>query len=233
MALNAKKVGGNGGSNKNAQAPIDAGTYPCRVVQVIDLGLQPQRPFKGEAKPPAHTIMLTYEFLDEFCLDEEGNEMSDKPRWLSETIPLRNLKSELATSTKRYKALDPEDDLDGDFLQLVGIPCMTTVSAREGSGQHAGKVFNNIASVSTMRPKEAEKAPDLVNAGKCFQLDEPDLEVLGSLPEWLQDKIKENLEFSGSNLEKALAGGSPKKEEPKSEKAETVTDTEEDDGGEW
>jgi len=223
MALNAKKVPMGGGNKGPQQEPIEAGTYPCRVVQVLDLGLQPQRPYQGEEKPPAHEIMITYEFVDEFCLDEEGNEQEDKPRWLSETMPLRNLDSDMAKSTKRYNALDPNDDLDGDFLGLVNTPCMVTVSNREGTGKFAGKVYTNITNVSTMRPKEAAKCPELVNPHKVFELEEPDVEVLGSLPQWLQDKIKANLEFAGSNLEAALSGEAPKKEEPEEEQEEEET----------
>ena len=229
MALNGKKVAFSGGKKGPQQEPIDAGTYPCRVVQILDIGLQPQRPYQGEEKPPAHEIMITYEFLDEFCVDDDVKEDENKPRWLSEVMRLKNLSSELATSTKRYNALDPNDDLDGDFLQLVNIPCMVTVTAKNGSGKNADNVYNNISSISTMRPKEAAKAPALVNPSKVFQLEEPDLEVLGSLPNWLQDKIKENLEFSGSALDKALNGGG--KPEKKAEEPED--DVEDDNGGEW
>lgn len=204
MALNAKKV--KTASTGPKQAAIEAGTYPARVVQVLDLGIQEQRAFKGEAKPPAHEIMMTYELLDEFCKDEKGEDMEDKPRWISETFPFRSLQAELAKSTKRYKALDPNDDHDGDFTALVGIPCMVTISEDEGKGPNAGKVYNNVTAVTTMRPKEAAKAKELVNPPKVFVLDEPDLEVFGSLPDWLQEKIKGNLGFEGSELQKALGG---------------------------
>jgi hypothetical protein len=221
MALNGKKVPMGGGNNGPKQEAIEAGTYPARVVQVLDLGVQPQRPYQGEEKPPAHEIMITYEFVDEFCLDEEGNEMEDKPRWLSETMPFRSLESDLAKSTKRYNALDPDGDLDGDFLQLVGTPCMVTVTAKPGKGKNADTVYNNISSVSTMRPKEAAKCPELVNPAKVFELEEPDLEVLRSLPKWLQEKIQANLEYPGSALEALLDGGEPQ-EKPKAKKAKAA-----------
>jgi len=206
MALNAKNVPSSGGKKGPEQEPMDPGTYPARVVQVIDLGVQPQRPYKGEEKAPCHEIMMTYEFLDEFCLDEDGEEMEDKPRWLSETFPFRNLEADLATSTKRYKALDPDMHYDGDFTELVHTPCMVTVVQNAGKGKNAGKVYTNIASVSTMRAKEARNAADLVNEPKVFVLDEPDLTIFKSLPQWLQDKIKGNLEYKGSALEEALEG---------------------------
>lgn len=197
--LNGKKVPSNN-SNRVQQEPLDPGSYPARVVQVIDLGVQPQRPYKGEEKAPAHEIMMTYECLDEFCVDEEGEELEDKPRWLSETFPFRSLQAELAKSTKRYYALDPDDNHDGDFTALIETPCVITVVNNESNG----KMYNNIGNVSAMRAKDAQKASELKNEPKMFVLDEPDMDVFLSLPTWLQDKIKGNLEFEGSALQDAL-----------------------------
>lgn len=201
MALNASKVK-TGNKDRVEQEPLDQGNYPARLVQILDLGIQEQRPYKGEAKAPCHEIMLTYEFLDEFCKDKDGEDLEDKPRWLSETIPFRSLQADLAKSTKRYRALDPEEVHGGDFTELGGTPCNITIVNNESNG----KVYNNVGNVSTMRPKDAQKAPELVNPVKVFVLDEPDMEVFLSLPQWLQDKIKGNLEFNGSPLQKALQG---------------------------
>lgn len=234
MSLNAKKIPMSGGGKRGPeQANIENGTYPARVVQILDMGLQPQRPFQGIEKPPAQMINLTYEFLDEFCVDEDGNEDTEKPRWLSETIPLYNLEVELAKSTKRYNALDPDCVHEGDFSQLINSCGMVTVTNSKAKND---KVYTNVVSVATMRAKEAAKAPELVNPPKVFLLDEPDLEVLGSLPQWLQDKIKENLQYEGSVLQKALEGGSPAPKsapKPKAEKpkAEPKVEEEVDDEG--
>jgi len=228
MSLNAKKI--TGGKKINAQVAMDAGSYPARVVQILDLGLQEQQPYKGEAKPPKNEIMLTYEFLDEFCLDDGGEEMEDKPRWLSETFPFNSLNADLAKSTKRYYALDPDEEFDGDFTLLAECPCVVTVVNREGNGKHKGKVFNNIGGVSGMRAKDATKAAPLQNPVKVFVLDEPDMEVFGSLPEWLQDKIKGNLEFNGSALQEALEGGGKEKEEKPEDKPAKKAEPKDDDG---
>lgn len=205
MGINANKVPKAGGNFKPADA-MEAGNYPCRIVQVIDLGLQPQRAWQGEEKPPAHSLMVTYEFTDEFMRDEDGNDMLDKPRWLSEEFPLRSLDSELAKSTKRMKALDPKGDLEGDWAKLVGVPCMVTVTQSEGKGKNEGRTFNNIGGVSAMRSRDAERCEPLVNDPKILDLDEPDLTIFQSLPEWLQEKIKNNLEYKGSALERLLTG---------------------------
>lgn len=213
MGLNAKKMKHTGGNKSGAaQAPIEPGTYPVRVAQVIDLGLQNQRPYQGQEKPPAYELMITYEFLDEFCVDENGNEDEDKPRWLSETLPLRSLQAEKAKSTQRYYALDPNEDLEGDFTQLVGVAANASIVQNAGKGKNVGKVYNNIAALSAMRSKDSAKAPELKNEGKVFDLDDPDVEVFNSLPEWIQDKIKDNLEYAGSELEKALTNGSSEPE---------------------
>lgn len=205
MALNARNVKSQ--PKGPQQEAMDEGTYPARVVQVIDLGVQEQRPYKGEAKPPAQCVMLTYEFLDEFCKDEDGDDQEDKPRWLSEDFPLHNLEADLAKSTKRYYAMDPDETFGGDFTLLTGAPCMVTINQYESKGI----IRNGVTSVAAMRPKEAAKAPELVNPPKVFTIEAPDLEVFKSLPDWLQDKIKKGLEFGGSALDLALkeGGGKP------------------------
>ena len=204
MALNARNMPQQ--AKGPAQPVMEAGTYPARVVQVIDFGVQEQRPFKGVAKPPAQTIYLTYEFLDEFCVDEDGEPQEDKPRWLSEDFPFYSLEADLAKSTKRYYALDPDENFGGDFTLLTGATCMVTINQYESKGV----MRNGVSSVTAMRPKEAAKAPELVNPPKVFVIDQPDLEIFKSLPEWMQKKIKDSLEFAGSPLDEALRdGGKP------------------------
>lgn len=212
MALNAKTAAGsNGGGKKVAQPNMEPGTYPVRLVQIIDFGLQPQRAYKGEDKAPAQEVGLTYEFVDCFLVDEEGNELEDKPRWVSEIIPLRNLKADLATSTKRIKALDPDNVHDGDLTQMVGCPANATITVNESKG----KVYTNIAGLTPMRPKDAAKCPELKNPTKVFDLSDPDLEVFNSFPDWIKDKIKGNLNYAGSKLAQLLGEEGQRKDVPK------------------
>lgn len=202
MALKASKEG-KGKGNFIPQANIAPGTYPARIVQILDLGLQAQRPYKGEDKAPAHEISLTYELVDEFMVGEDGNPIEDKPRWISETLPFYGLFADKAKSTQRYNALDPEGKHDGDFAQLIGTACNVTIV----NNKSGDKIYDNVATISTMRQRDADKCPDLVNAPKVFDLDAPDLEIFNALPEWLRDKIKGNLKFKGSALEQLLDGG--------------------------
>ncbi len=231
--LNANKV--KSPSTKKRAPALPPGTYPVRVVQVISLGTQKQQQYKDDdkPKPPVPTLYVTYEFLDEFMKDDEGEELKDKPRWLSETLPLYSLKSDRAKSTQRYYALDPLEDKKGDWAQLLGAPAMLTL-INKPSKKEKDVVFENVDSLSTMRPKEVERAPALVNPTKVFDFDAPDVDVFLSLPDWLQDKIKEAVDFAGSPLEALLnkSGGqvAKKTSEPVEAPVEPVAG---DDEEEW
>lgn len=222
MALNAKNIPGGGGNYE----PMEPGTYPARVVQIIDLGLQNQRPFQGQEKPPAREIAITYEFVDEFMKDENGEDQEDKPRWLTEIMPLHNLSSERAKSTQRYNALDPNMVYDGDFSQLVDTPCNVTVVQNPGKGKNAGRIYENVTAVSAMRARDAKKCPELVNEPIVFDCDEPDMDSWEKLPAFVKNKIRENLEFTGSDLEKMVGKGdeSPGKKENKSDTQDDLDD---------
>lgn len=206
MALNIKAVA-PANKNRIEQANIEPGVYPARLVQIIDLGLQSQRPYQGKDKPPAHEIMLTYELVDEFMKDEEGKDLENKPRWVSETLPFYGLHADKAKSTQRYLALDPKGDYDGDFTKAIESPCNVTIVNNAGKD---GKVYDNVANIAAMRPKDAAACPQLVNKAKVFDCDNPDMEVFNSLPEWIQKKIKENLNYEGSALQKLVGSGGQK-----------------------
>lgn len=214
MAINAREAKGNGPSIE----PIDPGAYPGRLVQVIGLGLQAQQ-FEGEEKPPQQEISVTYELSDEFLKDEDGNDDPEKPRFVPETFALYNLAADRAKSTQRYFALDPTEEHGGDWSKLLGTPVLITIVNKAGTGKNKGKVYNNIATVSTMRAKEASKLPALVNPTKFFDFSEPDIDVFMSLPDWMKDKIKKGLEYEGSDLERLVADYKPKEEKKEKKKA--------------
>jgi len=183
MALNANKVAGAGPK----ATPLAPDNYPARVVQIIDLGVQNQRPYKGVEKPPINEIMVTYELTSEFMLDDEGNEDKERPRWVSERMAFHNLRADKAKSTKRYMALDPKGECEGDFTQLVGRPCLVAIVNNEKDG----RVYNNVGAVSP--PVKGMDIPGLVNEGKVFDLDSATAEDFAALPEWIQGIIRDGL----------------------------------------
>jgi len=191
--------------------PMEPGTYPARTVMIADLGVQAQHPYMGEEKPPVPMISITYEFVDEFLKGEDGKDLTDKPRWLSETMPLYSLGAERAKSTIRYLAIDPKKVHGGDFSQLIDTPCMVTV-VHNPNKKVPGRVYENISGVVAMREKDAATCAELVNPSAVFDFDEPDLEVFARLPRFIQEKIQGGLEYDGSKLE--AAQGSSESKEP-------------------
>lgn len=227
MALNAREISGGGSDIP----PMEPGTYPGRLTHVIGLGLQPQI-FENEEKAPQQEIQVVYELSDEFLKDEDGEDDPKKPRWLYETFALHNLAADRAKSTQRYFALDPTEEHGGDWAKLIGLPCMITVINKVGTkGKNKGKVFNNVASISAMRSKEAAKLPALVHPTKFFDPSEPDIEVFMSLNDKLKDKIVKGLEYGGSDLERLVRDYKPKEKdaEPKAKKPKAEVVEEEDD----
>lgn len=195
MSLNSNKLPVSGGGNID---PMEPGTYPARTVGIVDLGKQAQHPFQGKDKPPVNMIAVIYEFVDEFLKDEDGEDIIDSPRHLTEMMPWYNLSSEKAKSTARYRALDPNNVHKGDFSKIVDTPCMVTVV--HNPNKITGGVYENIGGITPMREKDADKCVPLVKELKVFDLDEPTLEGFESLPAFIQKKIRDGLEYEGSKL---------------------------------
>ena len=223
MGLKAVNSSSNS-SDIPTQEVLEPGAYPARIVRIVDLGVQKRKPYKGKEKAPAPHILLTYEILDEFCLDEEGEELKDKPRWVTERFPLFGLGADGATSTKRYKAIDPKEEFGGDFSKLLGKPLLLTVVNNPGSGDNKGKVYNNVGGVSLMRKKDEEGAAPLVNDSVLFDLDDPDKEVWDKLEDWLKDLIKGRIKDDDSSGDEA---------EEESTKEDPTKDPDEGDGDDW
>jgi hypothetical protein len=170
--------------------PLDTATYPGRVLQIVDLGLQAQPDFKGQSKPPAQELLVVYELSDEFLQDEDGNNDIEKPRVISERLRVYSLSQEKAKSTQRYFALDPDNKCGGDFGELVGVPVNITIIQNPSKD---GRVFNNVAGIAPMRAKDIEKLPELVNPPVVYDLDAHDEEMWEQVYPWVKEIIKKRL----------------------------------------
>lgn len=230
-------------ANRVKQDELAVDNYPCRVAQVVDMGRHHKEVWNGSTekfevaydKAPVHLLRLTYEFTTEFMKDEGGAELEDKPRWLSEEFAVYALDNDLATSTKRMNAFDPDFSMfKGDWEKVLTLPCAVTVAHKKSGAAKVG----NVA-----KPMKGMVVAELKNEPKVFSLDAPDVDVFRSFPEWIQERIKANLDFEGSSLQKALAGqpvGEPQKEEKVAEKVvqspvepDVTEEDDEDDQNPW
>ncbi len=191
------------------------GNYPARVVAIVDLGVQPQKPWKGKEKTPRNEIMLTYELVTEFLKDEDGNDMLDKPRWHSETMGFLPLSAERAKSTQRYEVFDPDHSLyEGKFANILTLPCTITIVHNKALN---GNTYANVGAVAP--PMKGYEIPPLINEPYIFDRNAPDMDVWERLPEWLQKKIKGSLDFHSTALAKEL--GEEKEEVPNEKTSST------------
>jgi hypothetical protein len=205
MALNAAKAAGGSGPKAEPLAPDN---YMARIVIIADLGVQEQRPYKGQEKPPVQEILVTYELVTEFMKDEDGNDDEERPRWITERFPLYNLKADKAKSTRRYLALDPKMEHQGDFTALLGAPCLVTVVNNERDG----RVYNNVGNVSP--PLKGVPVPEPVNEPILFDFDEPSQDAWDRMPDWMNDVIQESLSYKGSKVQAMVEGTEAPEEEP-------------------
>lgn len=208
MSLNVNHVPQTGGKNTPKQEVIPVGTYMARTVQVVDLGMQPQS-YLGQERSPAREIFLGYELVSCFCKDENGEIDKSKPRWVSERFPLRHIKAEKATSTKRLNTLDPEGKCKGDFSLILGLPCLVTIV--HNKSKKTGEPYAAISMVAP--PMAGMDCPPLVNEPRLFLLDNPNLDDFNALPMFMKDIILNNLEFNGSPLSRLISGNAPAEEE--------------------
>lgn len=220
MGINASEVKGGKKQTFVEQPSIEKGVYPARLVQVLDMGLQAKKGFDGSDET-AYMIGFTFELTDVFMVDEKGEDILDKPRWVSCELPLRHIKADRAKTTLLAKALDPEMEYAGDFSKLISRPLMVSLT----SNISKGKTYTNVVGFEAMRARDIAKCPELVNPSKVFDLSNPDLEVFNSLPEWIRERIKNNLEFTHSKLDKLLGGeGAVQRVEKKEETQAAVAE---------
>lgn len=213
MTMNANELPSSGSGGDYNRPNVDAGTYPARILQVVNLGLQAQRPYKGEDRSPAMELLVTYELLDVFMQTDAGEDIEDKPLLVTERFKFSAMSNEKARSTKRYKAIDPANVFGGAWDKLVGLPVSLTLIINE-KGE---KQYLNVGGVSPMRPKDASKAGDLINPPIVFNFYKPDIEQFAKLPDWIKNIITSNLQFNGSELSHLLS-----KEEHQGAKAKTA-----------
>lgn len=168
-------------ANRTRVEPLEAGSYPARCVQIIDLGFQ----FNVMAQKTQRQVMLVWELPTE-TITIDGEE---KPRVISDTFTLS-----LNENAKLYKTLIAwrgkaftEEELKGfDLQNVLDKVCILNLSVKESK---TGNKYNRIAGVSKVM--KGMTVAEAVTPIFSFDLDAKDaLEQMQSLPNWIQEKIK-------------------------------------------
>lgn len=175
--------------------PLDGSTYMGVCIGVIDLGEQFRQFDKQKQGKYAEECMFIFEIPSE-RVEVDGE---DKPRWLSSkryavSLHDRSALYQMLTSWRGKALTDAELDPAGegfDLMQLAGRGAMLSVSVVE---KDDGSRHNKIEAVTGF-PKGIP-APQPESEILVFDADDPDMEVLGKLPEWIQDIIRKSTQFA-------------------------------------
>ena len=170
---------------------VEDGTYPARVVRIIDFGLQYATDFKtGEVKKYddgndviQHKVWIDFELPTE-TIDIDGVK---KPRWYGKEYTVSS--HEKAAIQALLKAADPDGKatMKGkNVVGLLGLPVMLTIgSTSTGKAKVAG--ITRLIKGMSVDP--------LANPTLFFDLDSPDIKTFEGLPDWMKKHIQEGVDF--------------------------------------
>lgn len=177
MGLIAKAEGNSQGFN-----PIPEGVHVARCCGLIDLGMQ----FSEMFNKSTHKALIMWELVEETYEDEEGE---TKNRVISKEFSLSlHEKSSLTKVLEAWRgAKFTEEELAGfDLNKVLGKACqLQIIHTTKGD-----KTYANIAAIMAMPKGMKVDAPKQTTV---FDLDAETAKAdIFSLPEWIQNKIKES-----------------------------------------
>ncbi len=180
-----------------------AGTYIGRCIKVIDLGTQTttgQFGTKSQRK-----VMVTWELLDDKVKMADGRPYAVTQFYTASLHEKSKLRADL--EAWRGRRFD-DKELEGfDLKDVLGKYCMLQI-VHSADGQYA-----NVNAIMSYKGDQPEGVNELV----IFDIDNPDEEILSTMSEKMQAKIKSSPEYSGSDWP---SGGS-EGEDPKDVASET------------
>jgi len=163
---------------------IEEGTYPARIAQVVDFGVQPQTDYQtGEPTKSKERLMITWEFPTERIELENDEGTQSLPRWLGKEFTISP--SEMSNLMKLVSSLAPRaSSLD----ELLNMPCSVQVGSTSGG---KAKVVNVAPIMKGMEVAELE------NDSTYFDFSHPNEDLFKVLPLWQRNKIKDAENYNG------------------------------------
>ena len=170
---------------------VPAGVYLARCYKMIDIGTQ-QVASKKFGTKEIRQVILSWELLQ----DDDGGKVAmedGRPFSISKTYTLSmNSKANLRKDLDSWRGVPFKDEeAEGfDITKLLDKFCKLQVVHNISDD----KTYANLGTIMNTK-----KAVEGVNEIAGFSISDPDMEVFGKLPEWLQTKIKESNEWTDDN----------------------------------
>lgn len=191
------------GSNTEFK-PVPEGSHMAVCYRVIDLGTQ-RWEYQGEPQI-GRKVMLFWELHGEAedgspLTTEDGRPLSISKKYTLSLGKKANLRADL--ESWRGRAFTEQELAGFDIGSLLGAPCMVTVK-HNASG---GKTYANVASVTRFPAALKNMKPDAKNEPQLFDVNERNMRVFDTLPDWLTDIIKQSVEWSGHKQTNLASAG--------------------------
>lgn len=183
---------------KTTYPRIGEGTYPARIVRILDFGMQFATDFKtGEVKKyddgndvVQHKVWIDFELPTE-TIEIEG---VARPRWIGKEYTVSA--HEKAAIQGLLKAADPggKATMKGrNVAGLLGLPLMITIGSTS-TGKDKITATTSLIKGMNVDP--------LANPTLFFDLDEATYKDFELLPKWMQKRIKDGVDFESTGLYK-------------------------------
>lgn len=199
---------------------IGACSVHGRAVLIIDLGTQHNTDIKTR-KPQYHVLDAEGKWAkdgNDFLYTTEDTGAPDlspkvyinfelptkridvdgesKPRWIGKEYTLSGGQNALLPKVLAAAGVE-------DLPSLLDKPVMISVGVTSGGN-------DKITAVSP--PMDGMEVGLLENTPVVFDFDEPDMEQWDKIPNWLQNKIKEAVNYEGSDLQKLVESAIPQEQ---------------------
>lgn len=182
----------NAGTNGTKRELIPAGNYVARCYQMLHIGTVIEQ-FQGEAKT-MNKVRIGWELpLELKVFNEDKGEL---PCVISKEYTLSmHEKAKLRQMLASWRGKDFTEDESKcfDITKLLGVPCMLNV-IHTPSKTDATKMYETISSITPL-PK-GFNCPPQINQNMVWDYDNPDMQLLANLPDFIKDKIKTSEEYN-------------------------------------
>lgn len=181
-------VSSSGGGKKFPLLQPDS--YPALCYAIIDIG----RHYSPVFDKSSDKVILMWELPTERIDVERDGQTENLPRAISETYTLSlSEKANLRKTLESWRGKSfTEEELKGFNLRnILGAPCLLTVVNQQ---KQNGDAFNKVSAVVKLPAMMRSLVPQATeNPPIMFSLKNPNaVEMMKTLPEWIQNRIKES-----------------------------------------
>lgn len=184
MTLILDEVKEQESTNKIDWGRVDDGTYPARIAQVVDFGIQPQTAWDtGEPIESKPIVYVCWEFPTSRVEFDNDEGTTSLPRWQGKEYPVS--KHEKSNLMKLVGTLKPNlRTID----ELSNLPSMVQIGSTKGG---------NAKVAAVLQPMQGMDVAELENDAVFFDFDHPTQETFEALKFWQQKKIRAAENYTG------------------------------------